>query len=110
MARSYRIVWAPSAVDDLEDILDHVAGSDTPESAHALCSKVVQRIEKLRTNPRRCRIVPELREVGVTKYRELVVAPYRVFFHLSGRTVNLIGVLDGRRELEEILIRRVIEG
>jgi len=52
--------------------------------------------------------VPELKDVGITDYRELISAPYRIFYRITGRVVSILGVLDGRRDLEEILIHRAI--
>jgi plasmid stabilization system protein ParE len=52
--------------------------------------------------------VPELKSVGVTEYRELIVSPYRVFFRIYENEVGVVGVLDGRRDLEETLIRRAM--
>ena len=49
-----------------------------------------------------------MRSVGVVEYRELIVAPYRVFFWINAKDVGIIGVLDGRRDLEETLIRRAM--
>ena len=106
MARSFRILWAPVAAQDLDDIIDYIATQDGPDAATRVYAKVKSRTQSLATHPRRCRFVPELRSVGVTEYRELIVAPYRVFFRIDERAVGIVGVLDGRRDLEETLIRR----
>jgi hypothetical protein len=42
------------------------------------------------------------------EYRELIVSPYRVFFRIDEKDVGIIGILDGRRDLEETLIRRAM--
>ena len=39
-------------------------------------------------------------------YREVMVSKYRVLFRVRGREVVLLGVLDGRRDLSELLIQR----
>ena len=106
MARAYRIRWAPVAAQDLDDIIDYIAVQDGPGAAVKVFDKIRKRARTLSTHSNRCRIVPELKSVGVMEYRELVVAPYRVFFRVDERSVAIIGVLDGRRDLEETLIRR----
>jgi plasmid stabilization system protein ParE len=108
VARGYRILWAPIAAQDLDDIIDYIAAQDGPDAAVRVYDKVKKRTRTLSTHPRRCRIVPELRSVGVMEYRELIVSPYRVFFRIDGQDVGIIGVLDGRRDLEETLIRRAM--
>jgi len=108
VARAYRILWAPIAAQDLDDIIDYIAAVDGPESAVRVYNKVKKRTQTLSTSPKRCRIVPELRSVGVAEYRELIVSPYRVFFRIDEKNVGILGILDGRRDLEETLIRRAM--
>ena len=108
MPRTYRIRWAPVAFQDLDEIIDYIAAQDGPDIAAGIYRKIKTRISKLSSHPSRCRVVPELKLVGVTEYRELIVSPYRVFFRIVGRDVGIIGVLDGRRDLEETLVRRAM--
>ena len=108
MARSFRIRWAPVAFQDLDEIIDYIATQDGTDAAVKLYLKLVKRAGALATHPARCRIVPELRSVGVVEYRELIVSPYRVFFRIVGTEVRIVGVLDGRRDLEETLVRRAM--
>jgi len=54
------------------------------------------------------RIVPELKEAGHLNFRDLIIWPYRVFFRSEASKVILVAVLDGRRDLEAILIRRAL--
>jgi toxin ParE1/3/4 len=52
--------------------------------------------------------VPELREIGVTEYREVVRKPYRIVYFTVGRQVYVVAILDGRRDLEDLLARRLL--
>lgn len=106
---SYRVVWSLAAVRDLEALIDFVAERDGIGSAERLHTKVHRAIEGLAASPQRCRVIPELRALGLTVYRELVVKPYRVPFRIVGKEVVVLGVLDGRRDLEEVLLRRMTE-
>lgn len=104
----YEILWAPAAVSDLADIVGYIAVEEGPAAADRVYERIIERIACLSLHPARCRVVPELREIGVTQYRELIVAPYRVLFKITTRVIGVIGVLDGRRDLAELLIRRTI--
>ena len=108
MPDRFRIEWAPIALGDLDEILEHIAARDSVDAAVHVYEKLRDRIERLMSRPQRCRIPPELRKLGVTEYRELVVAPYGVFFRIRGKTVGIVGVLDRRRDLEELLLQRVL--
>jgi len=107
VARTHRIAWSPSAQRDLDDILRYVARSDSVTTALRLYSKLDDRIESLRLLPRRGRVVPELKRIGHMEYGELIVAPYRIVFHLRDHSVGIVAVLDGRHDLEEVLIERL---
>jgi len=110
VAERYRVEWSPIAIVDLDDILEFIARRETPERAAQLYLAIAQGVEALATHPRRCRIVPELKRIGINDYRELIVAPYRIFIRIDGRVVGIVGVLDGRRDIEEILPLRGLKG
>jgi toxin ParE1/3/4 len=105
----FEIVWSPSAIQDLDDILEYVAARRNPDAAAELYLRMVKKVETLSRSPSRARVVPELRELGVREYRELIVSPYRIPFRIRNRIVAILGVFDGRRELTELLLRRAME-
>lgn len=110
MARTYRVEWAPAAIQDLDEILAYIAVEDGVEAAEHVYSRIKGRAATLDRVPSRGRVVPELRRFGVVEYRELVVAPYRICFRVTGHVVGIVGVLDARRDLEELLVNRLIAG
>ena len=109
MDERFEVFWSPSAIRDLDDILDYVATSRGADAAVQLHSNIVGRVSTLSHLPKRARIVPELKEVGIREYRELILAPYRIPFHISGKVVAVLGVFDGRRELSELLLKRTLD-
>ncbi len=109
MGESYEVVWSPNAIRDFDDILDYVVSARDADEAQRLYLKIVPRINSLSRFPRRARLVPELKTVGVREYRELVVSPYRILFRIVGQTVAILGVLDGRRDLSELILKRALE-
>ncbi len=109
MGESCEVIWAPNAIRDLDDILDDVASERDADAAERLHLKIVPRIRSLSRFPRRARLVSELRRIGVREYRELVVAPYRILFRILGPTVAIVGVLDGRRDLSELILKRALD-
>lgn len=108
MADRYLLVWSRTALEDLESILEYVARSDGADRSLALYDALRTRVDSLVRFPRRGRIVPELKRLGLTDFRELIVSPYRVFFCIDGNTIVLLGVVDGRRDLEELLLERTL--
>ena len=94
---------------DLEEIVEFIEDNDSAARANEAFSALGNVIRRLDSTPRRGRIVPELRDVGVSDYRELRWKPYRIiYFFPSNDAVTVVAVLDGRRELEDLLARRLL--
>jgi len=108
--KRFEIVWTSIALEDLSEIIDYVSCHDTAMAAIHLHDRIIANIETLPTHPTRCRVIPELREVGVSEFREALVGPYRVPFRVDRGRVVLLGVFDGRRDLQELLLARAMRG
>jgi plasmid stabilization system protein ParE len=82
--------------------------SELNREASAL-DKLEERMHTLRQMPERGRVVPELATFGIHTHRELVVAPWRIIYRIGGRTVHVLAVLDGRRNVEDLLLDRLLK-
>ena len=109
MAEAYPILWSPNAIRDLDEIVTFTADNRGADAAEQLYLRIVSRVERLSTNPKRARLVPELLDIGIRAYRELILSPYRILFRVQDRVVAILGILDGRRDLAELLIQRATE-
>jgi toxin ParE1/3/4 len=106
MKKLYDVRWSETAERDLIAILEYIADG-SPPCAYEVFKEVRRKARSLRTYPGRGRIVPELQEQGITQYHELVVSPWRIIYRTSERTVYVLSVLDSRRSIEDILLRRL---
>jgi toxin ParE1/3/4 len=109
VTRPFSVRWTKSAKADIRRIIQYVGTHGGPLVAEQLADKLLSRVEALAEHPERCRAVPELVEHGLSMYRELLVRPYRLVFRLRGRQVILLGLFDGRRDLEALLIERALD-
>jgi len=107
MTQRYEIVWARRAQDDLRDIVDYIA-MDSPGNALTILERIKDKASSLYVMPERCRIVPEFKAHGILHYRELIVSPWRIMFRIAAMKVYVLSVLDGRRNIEDILLNRLI--
>jgi toxin ParE1/3/4 len=41
-------------------------------------------------------------------WREIVARPYRILYRVSGDTVTVLAAFDGRRDLEDVLLERLL--
>jgi toxin ParE1/3/4 len=63
---------------------------------------------KLETMLLRGHIPPELERIGVLEFREIFFKPYRIIYQVIRSDVYFHCVLDGRRDLQDLLQRRVL--
>jgi plasmid stabilization system protein ParE len=103
----FKVLWTAVAVLDLKDIIEYIA-ADSSLNATNVLNKLKDRVAELDQFPDRGRVVPELAKVGLSGWRELVVKPYRIVYRIDRDSVYILGVLDSRRDLEELLLRRLI--
>lgn len=106
--KKLQLAWHPSALADLENILDYLNFQESFVAAKKLRSKIKSSTQKLRGHPRMGGVIPEFIEMGIRDFREIIVAPYRIFYRVNLKTVVILSVLDSRRHLEEILFDKLL--
>lgn len=52
------------------------------------------------------RIIPELKRQNVEKFREIIIKPCRLFYRIEQDTVYIMAVIDGLRNIGNILLSR----
>jgi len=105
--KRYRVLWSHVAERDLAAIIAFIAGESMPQ-AFKVFNKIRARAGGLYSLPERGRIVPELRDQGIFIYRELITPPWRIIYRISETTVYVLSVLDSRQNIEDILLRRLV--
>jgi toxin ParE1/3/4 len=105
---TFQVIVLPEAKGDLVEIHLYVARRDSVLHADMLLEKLEEKFVSLHLNPECGHAVPELRRVFVEGFREIHYKPYRIIFQVFGETIYIHAVLDGRRELQEILERRLL--
>lgn len=105
--RRFVVRWTEQATEDLEEIGAFLARR-SPAAARRILSKLERRASKLSQLPPRGRVVPELEPFGIREWRELIEPPYRIVYALTERRVSVMAVLDGRRDLQDELLLRLV--
>ncbi len=105
--RAFEVEWTDVALADLEELVDFIA-QDEPVAAAAALERLEQAAQRLRQHPQRGRVVTELSRLEVRLYREFVVRPWRIIYRVGPRRVFVLAVLDGRRDLESLLLTRLL--
>jgi plasmid stabilization system protein ParE len=103
----YAVLWTETARRDLEAIVDYIA-EDSLENALSVLDRLETRACALTTTPQRGRKVPELRTLDLHQYQELIENPWRIIDRIEQGRVLVVAVLDGRRDLQSLLIDRLV--
>ena len=101
----YRIVFAPTATEDLDIILTWLA-EKAPHRVEEWFGDIRTRIETLHQLPNRCRLAPESGLLGPEVVRQLLFtgypSKYRILFTVAGNEVRILNIRHGaRRYLHE---------
>jgi len=104
----YEVLLTADAQTDLGEITDYIEHRDSPERADYAYDRIKDAILKLEAFPERGRIVPELRDVAVREFREVLFKPYRILYFVSESRVYVHCIFDGRRDVEDVLSRRFL--
>ncbi|MDR0909734.1 MAG: type II toxin-antitoxin system RelE/ParE family toxin [Spirochaetaceae bacterium] len=103
----YHVRWTACARDDLEEIIDSIYQT-LPEYAIKELDKIEDKANDLDTFPEKYRVVPELREFGYLKYRQLLVDYWRIIYKVEENNVFIMLVIDTRRDLTDILLKELL--
>jgi len=95
-------VWTEPALADLESIADHI-GLDKPLAAGLLVQKVFEATDRLQRFPHLGSIPSEIKDLP---YRQLVIAPCRIFYRVHTAKVFVVAVIRGERKLDRNLLNR----
>jgi toxin ParE1/3/4 len=56
------------------------------------------------------RAVPQLASIGIAEVRQIGEKPWNIYYKIIDDDIWILSVIDGRRNLEEIIYAKVIEG
>ena len=104
----YEVAISNAAERDLRRIAQYIADARSLDEALAPVDKVTEKIDSLEQFPERGAVPKEVRELGIGEYRQALIQPYRIFYWIEGRTVTIVMIADGRRDIESLLQERLI--
>ena len=105
---SFSVFLLYGAKQDLLQLHNYVTLNDAREKADRLIDDLKRTCSRLKTMPERGRIPPELQRIGIREFREIMFKPYRIIYNLVKSQVFVYCVLDGRRDLQDLLEERLL--
>lgn len=104
----FEVIWTNSAQFDLESIIEYIK-IDSLSIAKKIFFEIKEECNSLYTFPKRKRIVPELQQIGILKYREIIYKRWRIIYKVDDKKVYILLVVDSSRNLEDVLFQRLLK-
>ena len=99
---------APEADRDITAIFEYLLEAEGLGVAKKLVTTLDEAIQSLNTLPNRGKYPPELQAEGITLFRETQSYPWRIFYRVIEKDVWVLAVLDGRRNIAQLLPERLV--
>ncbi len=104
----FEVLLTKSAEQDLEGIYDCIAEADGVSKSNHILDRLMQVVESLSRLPERSSHPKELIALGIKEYRQTFFKPYRVIYRILDAQVIIYLIVDGRRDMQSVLARRLL--
>ena len=104
---TYPILITKAASLDLEEIVIWIAEHDSPSKANRVLDRLTETIAGIAALPRRGSRPRELPPGIHADYRQVFFKPYRVIYEATPTAIVIHAIVDGRRDLQSLLVRRL---
>jgi toxin ParE1/3/4 len=97
------------AARDLQELYDYIALHDSPQKAEYVLTQIEKIFSSLSKFSERGSHPKELLALGILEYREIFFKPYRIIYRVMKRNVYVLLIADGRRDMQTLLQRRLLD-
>ena len=105
----FTVLLTNEAAKDLEKLYEYISLHDVPENADYVLAQIENAFSSLSESPDRGVYPKELLNLGIREFREIFFKPYRIIYSIRANNVYIMLIVDGRRNLQELLQRRILE-
>ena len=84
-----KVIWAPSAIEDVEAIADYIS-RDSPDRASLFVASLINSVDQLENFPLSGRIIPE---IGNEFCREIIYGSYRIMYKIVDEEIWITGIV-----------------
>jgi len=104
----YEVLLTHGAEQDLESLYDYIAEFDGVANANHLLDQLLKVVADLAHFPERGSHPRELAALGIKEYRQTAFKLYRVIYRIIDAQVIIYLIVDGRRDMQSVLARRLL--
>jgi toxin ParE1/3/4 len=105
----FRVMLTNDAARDLEELYDYIALHDAPRKADYVLDQIEKAFSKLSEFPERGAYPKEILTLGIREYRQIFFKPYRILYRVMEKNVYVLLIVDGRRDMQSLLQRRLLD-
>ena len=109
MTARHRVRLTRGAKVDLRSIEAYLEGNGGSAVAQSFLRDMLETVAKLEILPERGSIPAEVQSLNFKNIRQLSRRPYRIIYQVVNGKVNILMVVDGRRDVEPLLMRRLLK-
>lgn len=106
----HEVLLTRDAERDLEEIFDYISEHHSPRAAKHVLDRVEKAVVSLGRFPERGSFPRELLALGIRDYRQVFFKPYRLIYRTLDKRVYIYLIVDGGRDMQTLLARRLLEG
>ena len=103
------VLLTNDATRDLNELYDYIAVNDSPRKADYVLEQIEKTFSTLSKFPERGVYPKELLKLGIREYREVFFKPYRIIYRVMDKMVYVLLIVDGRRDMQSLLQRRLLD-
>ena len=107
--KRFNVVVTRKAERDLDEIVSYIADHDSVDRALSVGARIEEAVARLVSFPERGARPAELLDHGIRDFREVTFKPYRIVYRVTGGSVFVVLIADGRRDMRTLLTRRLLD-
>lgn len=108
MTARFDVELTAGAEGDLAAIHGWIVGQGDGAAADRFLDLLLERIERLESFPLRGAVLPELEPLGMSEFRQIIAAPYRIVYRVFDQRVVITLIAHGRRDFTQLLEKRLL--
>jgi toxin ParE1/3/4 len=109
MTQNKQLIFTKQAEEDLHSIYDYIKNNDSARAAQKIYYLIRDKCVGSKSFLTAGHIPPELENLSIYNYLEINFKPYRIIYQTTKNEVIIFGIFDGRRNLSDILIKRLLK-
>ena len=103
-----KVVFLQSAEADLKDLRSYIVKNFGKDVWLTSYGKLKEAVAMIGDHPKVGRIPPELESLNIAQYRQVISGMNRIVYELRDDTAYIHIVCDTRRDLQGLLMKRIV--